>query len=70
MIRTPRKDNLPPEGGNRQNGDTDEEAKGLQSNQLAPSVTSTSAIKPPSVTAVTTETVEETDEITTTATTT
>jgi hypothetical protein len=66
MIRTPRKDNLPPEGGNCQNGDTDKEAKGLQSNQSAPLVTSTPAIKPPSVTAMTTETVEETDEITST----
>jgi hypothetical protein len=70
MIRTPRKDNLPPEEGNPQNGDTDEEAKVLQSNQSALSVTSTPAIKPPSITAVTTETVEETDEITSTASTT
>jgi hypothetical protein len=70
MFRTPPKDNLPLEGGNGQNGDIDKEAEGLQLNKSAPSVTSTPAIKPPSVTAVTTETVQETDEITSTASTT
>jgi hypothetical protein len=70
MFRTPGKDNLPPEGGNRQNGDIDEESEDLQSNKSGPSVTSTPAIKPPKVIAVTTEIVEETDKISSTASTT
>jgi hypothetical protein len=95
MIRTPiGKDNLPPEGENRQDGDTDNEAEGLQSNQFTlnslrarrdndkmssqtsrsaenvPVFTSTLAIEPSKVPAVTTETTERLAEITSTASTT